>query len=77
MLPETVNQVASVLLRGRTVAFGLSVFLFTFMLLPTLLVLMAVVILFLFSYPRLRKADVPGWEQGRSPRTFERTETPR
>lgn len=70
MLPETVNQMASVILSGQTVAFGLSVFLFTFILLPTLLVLLAVVIIFLFAYPRLRKSDVSGWEQGLSRRAF-------
>lgn len=46
------------LLSGHTMALGLSVFLFTFMFLPTLLVLLAVVIFFLFCYPRLRKAEL-------------------
>ena len=46
------------LLSGHTMALGLSVFLFTFMFLPTLLVLLAVVAFFLFCYPRLRKAEL-------------------
>ena len=46
------------LLSGHTMALGLSVFLFTFMFLPTLLVLLAVVVFFLFCYPRLRKAEL-------------------
>ena len=33
-------------------AFGVSLFLFTFMFLPTLFVLVAVIIFFLFYYPR-------------------------
>lgn len=37
-----------------SMALGLSVFLFTFMFLPTFIVLMAVVVFFLFVYPRLR-----------------------
>ena len=46
------------LLSGHTMALGLSVFLFTFMFLPTLLVLLAVMVFFLFCYPRLRKAEL-------------------
>ena len=46
------------LFSGHTMALGLSVFLFTFMFLPTLLVLLAVVVFFLFCYPRLRKAEL-------------------
>jgi hypothetical protein len=43
-------------LRGQNMAFGLSVFLFTFMFLPTFLILLAVVIFFVLAYPRLRKS---------------------
>lgn len=43
-------------LRGQNMAFGLSVFLFTFMFLPTLLILLAVVVFFVLAYPRLRKS---------------------
>lgn len=39
-----------------SMALGLSIFLFTFMFLPTFVVLMAVVVFFLFVYPRLRKS---------------------
>ncbi|KAF3402073.1 hypothetical protein F1880_009841 [Penicillium rolfsii] len=42
---------------GQNMAFGLSVFLFTFMFLPTFLILLAVVIFFVLAYPRLRKSD--------------------
>ena len=44
---------------GQSAAFGLSLLLFTFMFLPTLVVLLAVIVFFLFYYPRLRK---PGHE---------------
>lgn len=44
-------------LPGHSMALGLSVFLFTFAFLPTLVVLLAVVVFFLFYYPRLRKSD--------------------
>jgi hypothetical protein len=43
-------------LRGQNMAFGLSVFLFTFMFLPTFLILLAVVVFFVLAYPRLRKS---------------------
>ncbi|KAL4874859.1 hypothetical protein BJY04DRAFT_224556 [Aspergillus karnatakaensis] len=39
---------------GQNLAFGLSLFLFTFMFIPTLVVLLAVVAFFLFVYPRLQ-----------------------
>lgn len=42
----------------RHVALGLSVVLFTFMFLPTLIVLLAVVLFFVLVYPRLRKAEL-------------------
>lgn len=41
--------------QGPDLAFGLSLVLFTFMLVPTLVVLLAVVVFFLFFYPQLRK----------------------
>ncbi|KAE8322556.1 hypothetical protein BDV39DRAFT_183828 [Aspergillus sergii] len=40
---------------GQSAAFGLSLLLFTFMFLPTLVVLLAVIVFFLFYYPRFRK----------------------
>ncbi|PLB44846.1 hypothetical protein P170DRAFT_440060 [Aspergillus steynii IBT 23096] len=40
---------------GQNAAFGLSLFLFTFMFLPTLVMLLAVVVLVIMYYPRLRK----------------------
>ena len=46
------------ILSSHTMAISLSVFLFTFMFLPTLLVLLAVVVFFLFYYPRLRRAEL-------------------
>ncbi|EAW13471.1 uncharacterized protein ACLA_055180 [Aspergillus clavatus NRRL 1] len=41
---------------GQNMAFGLSLFLFTFMFLPTLVMLLAVVVFFAVYYPRLRKS---------------------
>ena len=49
---------------GQNVTFGLSLFLFTFMFLPTFLVLMAVVLFFVLCYPRLRKSYTLDREQG-------------
>lgn len=43
------------LLRGNHATLGLSLVLFTFMFLPTFLVLLAVVVFFVLAYPRLRK----------------------
>lgn len=40
---------------SQTMAFGLSLFLFTFMFLPTLVILLAVVVFFLIFYPRFLK----------------------
>lgn len=45
------------LLPSHSAALGLSVFLFTFAFLPTLVVLLAVIVFFVFFYPRLRKSD--------------------
>ncbi|KAJ5701140.1 hypothetical protein N7488_008688 [Penicillium malachiteum] len=58
-------------LRGQNVAFGLSVFLFIFMFLPTFLILLAVVAFFLLAYPRLRKSYGLDREQGVQPRQVE------
>lgn len=49
--------------RGQNMAFGLSVFLFTFMFLPTFLILLAVVVFFILAYPRLRKSYVTDGDQ--------------
>ncbi|KAJ5652822.1 hypothetical protein N7507_010248 [Penicillium longicatenatum] len=43
-------------LQGQNITFGLSMILFTFMFLPTFLILLAVVVFFLLAYPRLRKS---------------------
>ncbi|KAL2832527.1 hypothetical protein BDW59DRAFT_139384 [Aspergillus cavernicola] len=56
MLAATLELMIKRVFPGQNLAFGLSVFLFTFMFLPTLVVLLAVVIFFLFYYPQLRKA---------------------
>lgn len=48
------------LLRGKHATLGLSLVLFTFMFLPTFLVLLAVVVFFLLAYPRLRKGAISG-----------------
>lgn len=50
-------------LRGQNLAFGLSVFMFTFMFLPTLLILLAVVIFVIMAYPQLRKSRAFGDDQ--------------
>jgi hypothetical protein len=49
------ESMARQLFPGQNLAFGLSLFLFTFMFIPTLVVLLAVVVFFLFYYPQLRK----------------------
>ncbi|RAH41565.1 uncharacterized protein BO95DRAFT_263904 [Aspergillus brunneoviolaceus CBS 621.78] len=55
MLAATLDLMARRFFPGQNAAFGLSVFLFTFMFLPTLVVLLAVIVFFLFYFPRLRK----------------------
>ncbi|KAL5362428.1 hypothetical protein BJX96DRAFT_153925 [Aspergillus floccosus] len=52
---STLELMARRFFPGQHAAFGLSLFLFTFMFLPTLVVLLAVIVFFLFYYPRLRK----------------------
>jgi hypothetical protein len=56
-------------LHRQDMAFGLSVFLFTFMFLPTLLILLAVVVFFVLAYPRLRKSHAFDNEQSISMRS--------
>lgn len=56
MIAEPLDLMARRFLPGHSLALGLSVFLFTFIFLPTLMVLLAVVVFFLFYYPRLRKS---------------------
>ncbi|CAG8942980.1 unnamed protein product [Penicillium salamii] len=51
-------------LRGQNITLGLSVFLFVFMFLPTLVILLAVVVFFGLVYPRLRKSYALDREQG-------------
>ncbi|RDH38227.1 hypothetical protein BDQ94DRAFT_135901 [Aspergillus welwitschiae] len=55
MLASTVDLMARRFFPGHSAALGLSLFLFLFMFLPTLVVLLAVVVFFLFYYPRLQK----------------------
>lgn len=50
-------------LGGQNMAFGLSVCLFTFMFLPTFLILLAVVIFFVLAYPRLQKSYATDGDQ--------------
>jgi hypothetical protein len=61
-------------LRGQNMAFGLSVFLFTFMFLPTLLILSAVVVFFVLAYPRLRKSYAMDEDQEVQPHQHEELE---
>jgi hypothetical protein len=58
MFAEVVDLMTRRFLRGQNLTLGLSVFLFTFMFLPTFLVLLAVVAFFLLAYPRLRKSSI-------------------
>ncbi|GIC94901.1 uncharacterized protein Aud_002231 [Aspergillus udagawae] len=55
LLSTSLDLMARRVLPGPNVAFGLSLFLFTFMFLPTLVMLLAVIVFFAFYYPRLRK----------------------
>ena len=59
-LDEIIHSILEIMARklypSQGVAFGLSFFLFTFMFLPTLVILLAVVVFFAFYYPRLRKS---------------------
>lgn len=58
MFADLVDLMARRFLRAQNLTLGLSVFLFTFMFLPTFLVQLAVVAFFLLAYPRLRKSSV-------------------
>ena len=64
ILSSLLDLMARRFLRGQNVTFGLSIFLFIFMFLPTFIVLLAVVAFFLFAYPRLRKTYILDREQG-------------
>lgn len=55
MLATFAESMARQLFPGQNLAFGLSLFLFTFMFIPTLVVLLAVVVFFVFYYPQPRK----------------------
>lgn len=50
-------------IRGQNITLGLSIFLFTFMFLPTFVILLAVVVFFALAYPRLRKSYTLSWDQ--------------
>lgn len=64
MLSSALDLMARHFLHGQNVSFGLSVLLFTFMFLPTLLVLLAVVLFAIVCYPWLREAPVLDKELG-------------
>lgn len=68
MFASLVDLMARKFLRTQGVTFGLSLVIFTFMFLPTLFVLLAVVAFFLLCYPRLRKSYGLDREQGVQPR---------
>lgn len=55
LLPNSLDLMARRVFPGQNVAFALSLFLFTFMVLPTLVMLLAVIVFFAFYYPRLGK----------------------
>ncbi|GIJ88269.1 hypothetical protein Asppvi_007188 [Aspergillus pseudoviridinutans] len=55
LLPTSLDLMVRRIFPGQNVAFGLSLLLFTFMFLPTLVMLLAVIVFFAFYYPRLRK----------------------
>jgi hypothetical protein len=55
MLASVLEVVHTQLFPSQGVAFWFSLFVFTFMFLPTLLIMLAVVVFFGFCYPRLRK----------------------
>ena len=57
MITASLDLMARRFFPGQNAALGLSLFLFTFMFLPTLVMLLAVVTFFLFFYPRLTKHD--------------------
>lgn len=56
LLPSVLEIMQRKLIPSQGVAFGLSFFLFTFMFLPTLVILLAVVVFFSIYYPKLRKS---------------------
>lgn len=60
MLPSVLEIMQRKLFPSQGVAFGLSFFIFTFMFLPTLVILLAVVVFFGVFYPRLRKSAHSG-----------------
>ncbi|KAF7136927.1 hypothetical protein CNMCM5793_006589 [Aspergillus hiratsukae] len=55
LLSTSVDLLARRVFPGQNTAFALSLFLFTFMILPTLVMLLAVIVFFVFYYPRLGK----------------------
>lgn len=64
MLSSVLDLMARRFLYGHSVSFGLSVVLFTFIFLPTLLVLLAVVLFVVLCYPWLRKSPLLDRELG-------------
>ncbi|CAL5866721.1 uncharacterized protein PFLUO_LOCUS931 [Penicillium psychrofluorescens] len=59
------DLMAQHLLSGQHAAIGLSLVLFVFMFLPTLLILVAVIVFFAFYYPRLSKPYMEDREHGK------------
>ncbi|KAL4943104.1 hypothetical protein BDV06DRAFT_190678 [Aspergillus oleicola] len=57
MLSTFLEAMARRLFPGQNLAFGVTLFLFTFAFVPTLVVLLAVVLFFLVFYPQLRKSS--------------------
>lgn len=55
MLPSVLEIMQRRLFPSQSVAFGFSLLLFTFVFLPTLVILLAVMVFFGIYYPRLRK----------------------
>lgn len=71
MFSSLLDLMARRFLQGQNVTFGLSCILFTFMFLPTFLILVAVVVFFLLAYPHLRKSVAGDDEEGVQPRPAE------
>ncbi|KAJ5624818.1 hypothetical protein N7510_001127 [Penicillium lagena] len=62
--PIILDLMAQRFLSGQHAAIGLSLVLFIFMFLPTLLILVAVIVFFAFYYPRLSRSYVVDREHG-------------
>lgn len=56
MIPQAMSFIPGQPVLPQSVRLGLSLCLFTTVFLPTLLTMLAVIVFFIFYYPRLRKA---------------------